>query len=194
MIPPSTAIPAPTPPTAAPPAPDPIGPGAQGLPDRRGLIIERPDLQPRRERVIYGTITAVAWVLWAYLWLPLVTLVAWYFGVRAFVREVVVPDRLTLLATGASYLLVIVILGGTLLVWSRYNLRRFGGEDRRTASAPLGREEIRAWFAIPASTLEFMQDQGSVVVEHGEAGEVEGVRAPDPGAWPVGSSGGSRPA
>jgi len=193
MMSPSSAIPAPPP--AAPPALEPpAAPGAQGLPDRSGLIIERPDLQPRRERVIYGTITAVAWVIWAYLWLPLVTLVAWYFGVRAFIREVVIPDRVTLLATGASYLLVIVILGGALLVWSRYNLRRFGGEDRRAASAPLGAEEIRAWFAIPSSTLEFMQNEGSVVVEHGEAGEVEGVRAPDPGAWPVRSSGGSRPA
>jgi poly-beta-1,6-N-acetyl-D-glucosamine biosynthesis protein PgaD len=148
MIPPTSAMPAPPSPAPGSSALDPAL-GGPVLPDRRGLIIERPDLQPRRERVIYGTITAVAWVLWAYLWLPLVTLVAWYFGVRAFIREVVIPDRVTLLATGASYLLVIVVLGGALLVWSRYNLRRFGGEDRREASAPLGGEEIRAWFSIP---------------------------------------------
>jgi biofilm PGA synthesis protein PgaD len=208
MNPPTSAVPAPpqaapspaAPPPAAPPpvapapsAPTPPRSGGPGLPDRSGLIIERPDLQPRRERVIYGTITAAAWILWAYLWLPLVTLVAWYFGVRAFVREVVIPDRITLLATGATYLLVIVLLGGALLVWSRYNLRRFGGEDRRAASAPLADEEIRAWFAISPSTLAFMKGEGSVVVEHGESGEVEGVRIPDPLAWPVRSPGGSRP-
>ncbi|TVP43467.1 MAG: poly-beta-1,6-N-acetyl-D-glucosamine biosynthesis protein PgaD [Gemmatimonadales bacterium] len=204
MIPPTSAIRtsspvtsppvAPAPPTQSPPPPvvKPSGRRVPPRPDRNGLIIERPDLQPRRERIVYGTITAVAWALWMYLWLPLVTLVAWYFGARAFIREVVIPDRVTLLATGATYLLVILILGGALLVWSRYNLRRFGGEDRRTASAPLGREEIQAWFAIPATTLDFMRSEGSVVVQHGEAGEVEGVRAPDPEAWPVRNTEGSR--
>ncbi|CAN5803427.1 hypothetical protein BH23GEM11_BH23GEM11_18690 [soil metagenome] len=193
MIPPTSAIPAPALPPLEPPVLQPPSPDRPELPDRRGLIIERPDLQRRGERVVYGTVTAVAWVLWAYLWLPLVTLVAWYFGVRTFIREVVIPDRITLLATGATYLLVIVLLGGGLLLWSRYNLRRFGGEDRRAASAPLDGAQIGAWFGIPASTLEFMQGEESVVVEHGEAGQVEGVRAPEPGTWPVRTSGGSRP-
>jgi biofilm PGA synthesis protein PgaD len=189
MIPPTTARTATAPhPASVPPAPaspatqDPPPPTAAGFPDRSGLIIERPELQPRRERFVYGTITAVAWVLWAYLWLPLVTLVAWYFGIRAFIREVSIPDRLTLLTTGASYLLVILLLGGGLLVWSRYNLRRFGGKDRREGSAPLEGEEIRSWFGISDSTLQIMRNEGSVVVEHGGAGEVQGVRLSVPPA------------
>jgi biofilm PGA synthesis protein PgaD len=144
--------------------------------DRSGLIIERPELQPKAQRAVYGTVTAVAWVVWAYLWLPLVTLVAWYFGVRAFVREIVIPDQMTLMLTAVIYVAVIIVLGGSLLIWSRYNLRRFGGAERRKAPEPVGRHELLAWFGIPEETLERMRTAGSVVVEHGEEGNVVGVR------------------
>jgi biofilm PGA synthesis protein PgaD len=172
----------------APPAPvselDAVerGPGPW---DRSGLIIQRPELQPRAQRAIYGTVTAVAWVVWAYLWLPLVTLVAWYFGVRAFIREIVIPDQAVLLFTAVVYVLIIILLGGTLLLWSQYNLRRFGGEDRRAASPPVARHEVLGWFQIPETTLDTLQQSGSMVVEHGEHGDVTGVRPPAPGEWPV---------
>ncbi len=170
----------------------PRGPGPW---DRSGLIIERPELQPRAQRAIYGTVTAVAWVVWAYLWLPLVTLIAWYFGVRAFIREIVIPDQMTLFLTAVTYVTVIIVLGGSLLVWSQYNLRRFGDAERRTAPIPVSREEVLAWFEIPAETLDEMRSGGSVVVEHGDEGNVTGVRPPEPGSWPIGPAkrGASRP-
>ncbi len=158
---------------AVEPTLDPRGPGPW---DRSGLIIERPELQPRVQRAIYRTVTAVAWVVWAYLWLPLVTLVAWYFGVRSFVREIVVPDQMTMLFTAVAYMTVIIVLGGSLLVWSQYNLRRFGGTERRQAPEPLGRRELVDWFGISEETFEAMRSAGSVVVDHGEEGNVVGVR------------------
>jgi biofilm PGA synthesis protein PgaD len=181
MIPPTEApaADAPLPETAGIPVqPQDRGPGPW---DRSGLVINRPELQPRAQRAIYGTATAVAWVVWAYLWLPLVTLIAWYFGVRAFIREIVIPDRVTLLLTGAVYLAVITVMGGALLVWSQYNLRRFGGAERRTEPSPVGREEILDWFDIPDATLQAMREERSVVVEHGAQGEVIGVRPSDGG-------------
>jgi biofilm PGA synthesis protein PgaD len=179
-----------TPPTEAPFAVAPVPVTETGDPgpgpwDRSGLVIEQPELQPRTQRAIYGAVTAVAWVVWAYLWLPLVTLIAWYFGVRAFIREIVIPDRVTLLLTGVTYLAVIAVLGGALLAWSQYNLRRFGGAERRLEPRPIEREEVLAWFDISSGTLDAMQDEGSMVVEHGAQGEVTRVRRPEPGAWPV---------
>lgn len=149
-------------------------------PDRSQLIIDQPRLQGRTQRVVSGAVTAVAWFVWAYLWLPLATLVAWYFGVRSFVREVVIPDASTVLWTGVTYLVVIFLLGVVLLTWSRYNLRRFGGSERRAATPPLTADDITAWFGISHETLDSLRGGASLIVEHGAEGEVEGVRVRDP--------------
>jgi biofilm PGA synthesis protein PgaD len=164
-----------------PPSTRPAPPAATP-PDRSQLIIDQPRLQGRTQRVVSGTVTAVAWFVWAYLWLPLVTLVAWYFGVRSFVREVFIPDSSTVVWTGVTYLVVIFLLGVVLLTWSRYNLRRFGGAERRAATPPLTAEEVTAWFGISRETLATLHTGGSLVVEHGPEGEVQGVRVPDPSA------------
>jgi len=149
-------------------------------PDRSQLIIDQPRLQGRTQRVVSGAVTAVAWFVWAYLWLPLVTLVAWYFGIRSFVREVIIPDASTVLWTGVTYLAVIFLLGVVLLAWSRYNLRRFGGSERRAATPPLTADDVTAWFGISYETLDSLRGGASLIVEHGAEGEVERVRVRDP--------------
>lgn len=165
----------------SPPSTRPAPPTAS-LPDRSQLIIDQPRLQGRTQRVVSGAVTAVAWFVWAYLWLPLVTLVAWYFGVRSFVREVFIPDSSTVVWTGVTYLVVIFLLGVVLLAWSRYNLRRFGGAERRSATAPLTADEVTAWFGISRETLATLHAGGSLLVEHGPEGEVRGVRVGEPPA------------
>ena len=62
--------------------------------DRRpGPVFDSPELQARSHRVIYSVMTFAAWIVWAWLWLPLVTLLGWYLGIRTFLREIVIPDR-----------------------------------------------------------------------------------------------------
>lgn len=161
--------------TSAPPAER--GPGPW---DRTELIINRPELQRRGQRALHGTLTALAWMVWGYLWLPLITLVAWYFGVRSFITEIVIPDRSTLVLTAIVYFIVIAVLGGSLLLWSRYNLQRFRDRSRRSASPPVTPEETMEWFELSAATLEDFRSAGSLVVEHGDDGEVTAVRDVDP--------------
>lgn len=156
-------------------------------PDRSRLIIDQPRLQGRTQRVMSGAVTAVAWFIWAYLWLPLVTLVAWYFGVRSFVREVIIPDSSTVIWTGVTYLVIIFLLGVVLLTWSRYNLRRFGGSDRRSATAPLTADEVTAWFGISHETLATLHGGGTLLVEHGPEGEVQGVSLQDASVGEMGT-------
>jgi biofilm PGA synthesis protein PgaD len=180
-VPPSSPGPASPPSSLAPPASAP-----PPRPDRSRLIIDQPRLQGRTQRVVSGAVTAVAWFVWAYLWLPLATLVAWYFGFRTFVREVIIPDSATVLSTGVTYLVIILVLGLILLAWSQYNLRRFGGEDRRSTSAPLTADEVTGWFGISHETLEALRSGGSLLLEHGPDAEVHGVRVQSPA--PAGAS------
>lgn len=147
------------------------GPG-EGAP----LIFERPDLQERRQRWLYWALTLVAWAVWVYLWLPLVTLVAWYLGLRTFIREIVIPDPATMISTGLVYLGIVAALALVLIGWSRYNLFRFGGEDRRRGGSPLTDEELRDAFDVDTQTLEVLRTSWITTVHHDEDGGVQDVQ------------------
>jgi biofilm PGA synthesis protein PgaD len=140
------------------------------------VIFDRPDLQARRHRWAYSALTLLAWGIWMYLWLPVVTLLAWYLGVRTFIREMVIPDPRAMGALALAYLVVVAILGAILVVWSQYNLRRFRGQDRRRASPPVSDEELVHWFQISPEMLEGFRSQGSFTVEHDEEGRIVGSR------------------
>src|SRR5690606_358984 len=60
-----------------------------GTASPRPLIIERPDLQSRSQRLISTTLTTLFWALWIYLWLPAVALLGWWLGVSRFYEEMV---------------------------------------------------------------------------------------------------------
>ncbi|TVP58053.1 MAG: poly-beta-1,6-N-acetyl-D-glucosamine biosynthesis protein PgaD [Gemmatimonadales bacterium] len=147
--------------------------------DRSGspLIVDQPELQRRPHRMLYSILTLIAWVIWVYLWLPLVTLLAWYFGLRVFLREIVIPDPATMLAVGLVYGLVVLILGGSLLVWSRYNVRRFRGKERREEVPPLSDQAVSEWFAVDPETLARFRSQGSLTVQLDEHGMVQSLEA-----------------
>lgn len=136
------------------------------------VVIERPDLQSRRQRLLYSAATAVAWAVWMYLWLPAVTLLAWVFGIRRFMHEIAVPDAETMLSSTLLYLGVIGVLGGGLLLWSRYNLRRFGGTSRRRSAPRVSDEEIRRHFSLSRGMLADVRRSRRLVVHHDPSGMV----------------------
>lgn len=139
------------------------------------VIIDRPELQARRHRWTYSTLTLVAWAVWMYLWLPVVTIVAWYLGVRTFIREIMLPDRAVVLTLVLSYLAVIIVMGVILVVWSRYNLRRFRDLDRRRASPPVTDQVILEWFRCSPENMERLRVEKSVTVEYDEEGVILAV-------------------
>jgi len=151
------------------------GPGG-GAP----LIFNRPDLQSKRQRWLYWVLTLIAWAIWVYLWVPLITLVAWYLGFRAFAREIVLPDPATMINTGALYLAIILLLGSLLVGWSRYNLRRFGGEDRRSHAPHVADEELRRWFGVSAESLARLRAGKVLTVDYNEQAVVRSVESGTP--------------
>lgn len=136
------------------------------------LIFDRPDLQEKRQRWLHWALTLVAWVIWAYLWLPVLTLVAWYLGFRTFVREIVLPDPATMVSTGLTYLGIVSLIALLLIGWSRYNLGRFGGADRRRAPPRVTDPEVQRYFEVDPDTFQLLRTGASVTVQHDEEGRV----------------------
>jgi len=161
------------------------------------LIIEDPKLQTTGQKVLYGMLTLVFWMVWIYLWLPLITVAAWAFGVHRFVDFLLVEEGLAALNRVLHfYLIVIAVMGGTLLAWANYNRLRFTGRERRKAvpvqrssallAQALGRRESAAlvWQHHKSLWVTHHPDGRIALVE--QMGEVRQDVAPYPDAPPTG--------
>lgn len=110
-----------------------------GVPvQRRPLIIERPHLQTLAQRYGYLSFTFVAWFMWLYLLVPLLSLFTWAAGLgiiyQVIVQDLATADLIRMLkvyGTGAG------LLSGTYLVWAIASFLRWRNVERRQPAAPV---------------------------------------------------------
>ena len=91
-----------------------------------------------RQRAREAIVTTALWFLYGYLWLPLVSFAAWYFGVDFAYERVIKaggPDALILLLLWFSIIFLIILL--IVVTWSGVQYSRFTGEGERRLRAPL---------------------------------------------------------
>jgi biofilm PGA synthesis protein PgaD len=120
-------------------------------------IIYRPDLQPRSRRVMFSGITLLAWFVWFYLFVPLMSLGAWWFGIDAFQQYMLQPGARGYLLTLTGYAIVVALTFLVIFGWSRYNQLRFGGPDRRMGQPPVTTEMTARRFSVRPELLEQLQ-------------------------------------
>lgn len=142
---------------------------------RRPAIIYRPDLQPRPQRLLFSSLTALAWILWLYLFLPLISALAWWFGVDLFTQFILGPEDPAHLLTLLRYFVVVLVAAAIIIGWSMYNLRRFGGLDRRKNIPPVSDEELCLRFATSPEMLERLRTGRRLVLELDPEGQIETV-------------------
>ncbi|MCC6209165.1 MAG: poly-beta-1,6-N-acetyl-D-glucosamine biosynthesis protein PgaD [Gammaproteobacteria bacterium] len=144
---------------------------------KRPLIIENPELQTLRQRYAFAALTLFFWVLWFYLWIPVISLLAWLFGAERFYQAMIVNSGLdTLLDLLGLYSVVILVMGAILSSWAWYNQIRFRGREKRRASPSVTADEIQSFFALRTEQLDLARYAKHVVIEHDEDGKVKDVR------------------
>lgn len=146
---------------------------------RRPPIIYRPDLQPRPQRLLFSSLTALAWLIWLYLFLPLVSVLAWWFGVDLFAQFILDPEDSAHLLTLLRYFGVVIVAAVVIVAWSTYNLRRFGGLDRRKNIPPVSDAELCERFNTNQETLERLRTGRRLVLELDPEGQLVTVEVPD---------------
>ncbi len=135
-------------------------------------IIYRPDLQPRGRRVMFSGITLVAWLIWFYLFLPLLSLAAWWFGIEAFREYMLLPEARGYLLTLTGYAIVIALTFLAIFGWSRYNQIRFGGPDRRHGQPPVSRDMTAKRFNVKPELLEQLQQAKTIDLNFDPTGKL----------------------
>ncbi len=94
-------------------------------------LIYRPERQPSMQRILFGMATAAIWIAFAYLWLPLATLLMWLLGLKSAYLELYLHQNQ--MEPFLLLLLPAIALGVTasLIGWAEYNRRRFRNTRRR---------------------------------------------------------------
>ncbi len=134
------------------------------------ILIQRPDHQSSVQKAMFGIVTIVAWLFWAFLWLPLITLGAWAFGLRnAWLQlHVLEPARK---GGDISVVLIAAILCAVIFsAWSGYNHARFAGKQKRLGNSPVGVEATARKIGASTEDAVRIQAHRRAVVSVSDAG------------------------
>lgn len=124
-------------------------------PGKKSLIIDRPDLVPPGQKLTAWGITLFFWGALLYLWQPLLSLLAWGLNIQLFYNHMILLGGYrTFLNLLVSYLIIIAILGGGLILWARINQWRFRGNERRTDIGATNMESLSASFGLGLEAVE----------------------------------------
>jgi biofilm PGA synthesis protein PgaD len=130
------------------------------------LIIDSPKLQSLKLKYTSTFLTLVFWVIWFYLWIPLVTLLGWWFQIDAIQYHMVTMEGYRAFLDALPIFLAITAgLSTTLALWAFYNFSRFRGIDRRKPSLPVSQKELRQFFAISQDDIISAQS-GKILTIH----------------------------
>jgi poly-beta-1,6-N-acetyl-D-glucosamine biosynthesis protein PgaD len=126
--------------------------------DIRNIIIDRPELQSKSKRALFGVLTAGLWSFYLYLLLPLASLLAWWLGfVVVYEEMVMLRGWEKLLGLLGVYGAIVLAMGLAQVGWALTNwLRFYGRRDRRRERPPV----MSAEFAEPM----FLTDTGEFPV------------------------------
>ncbi|NIR61026.1 MAG: poly-beta-1,6-N-acetyl-D-glucosamine biosynthesis protein PgaD [Gammaproteobacteria bacterium] len=144
-------------------------------------IIEAPELQRPGQRVGSALLTLVFWAVWIYLWLPVISAVAWWLGLRTVYYEMVVLEGYaSLLDVLKWYGVIILAISLVMLGWSLMNLLRFRGRDQRRRVRSAAPEQVAAYFGRSASEVRAWQRAGRLVVDVDQVERIAGVEVDPP--------------
>jgi len=143
-------------------------------------LIDEPRAKSRLRKVTEAGITGMAWGIWVYLLMPMVSLLAWLLTGEIIFNNLFYEDGLasfTGLMKQMGYIVIIIII--VISGWSYYNFFRFGKKNRRK-SMRLGQEEMRLlaeFHQMDQKLLNRLLDQKEIVWPPLENSEIEA------GAW-----------
>lgn len=110
-----------------------------------GPIISHPEWQSKTQRLTSGTLTIIAWAIWIYLWLPIMTACLWIAGIHlTFVQLLRRPTLNSLLFVSLIVLLCSIVVAA----WASYNYIRFARKSRRLKAETIHYEAIGEAFAV----------------------------------------------
>ncbi len=144
-------------------------------------VIDNSDRLSTSHRVFWGGVTGVFWLLYIYLWLPLITLAMWLLGFNNAIVELYLPagrvDAYLLITLPLIALVCAVVLS----TWAEYNRQRFQGVDRRRGSERVDIETIARSLGAGAEVAAAMHNGKHMTLTMSDEATPVAVREHAPG-------------
>ncbi|GAB2514259.1 poly-beta-1,6-N-acetyl-D-glucosamine biosynthesis protein PgaD [Lysobacter humi (ex Lee et al. 2017)] len=131
-------------------------------------------------RTLHGAITIAAWVVYAYLWLPVITVVAWYLGVRTSWVELGVKNYSFDQATFGILFTLAIVATVLLIGWAEYNRHKFGRHDRRTPILDVGVDDVAGSLNTDAEVSRTLAGSKSITLAMGDDARPVGIHRHTP--------------
>lgn len=145
------------------------------------LIISHPENQDPTQRAFFRLLTVAIWMLWCYLWLPLITAFLWMLGIHTAYLLVFRGARGIGLQSVAWIILACISL---VLYWSTYNKLRYAKHIRRNRLRVVSKAEVGEEFGIlDPEILVRLTKQRCLSLHFDDCGTllaVEDLKAPSP--------------
>ena len=122
-------------------------------------------------------VTSLLWVVYGYLWLPVISLVAWYYGID-FAYDLVLqaggPETLIITLIWFSIVTLLVLL--VIVTWSGFQYSRFKGKgERRNRVAPADMEAEREFWQIGEALQAQLKSNKTQTISLGTDGRIKSV-------------------
>lgn len=138
------------------------------------IFIHAPGLRQPHRRAGDQVLTFIMWVIYAYLWLPLISLIAWFIGIDLFYQEMVINGGFdAFVELSGWYLAIIVLILLAVISWSASNYFRFHDRQRRKPRPAVTDSELQSWFGVGAEQHAKMRDAANMVLSFDENGRIE---------------------
>jgi len=145
---------------------------------RYKLILNMPDLVAKHTKIGSSVVTAVCWMLFVYLWMPLITLVAWFISADHAYDEIQIAHEITNLERlTVIYGLIILALGGTLLLWALKEYLRFRNVNRRRDPIAVESDELAVYTNLHTDHITSWQQTRRMVAHHADDGSIMRIEA-----------------
>jgi biofilm PGA synthesis protein PgaD len=141
------------------------------------LHINVPELLSRRRRLSDAFVTGLMWVVYTYLWAPLLSLIAWVLGFE-FAYDVMIRSGGI---QGLKHVLVWygIMLASICLVvtgWSQINRLRFSGHERRKGAAIVDDSTLASAFGVELSALQELRNGRVASLSLDADGRIQGIK------------------
>ena len=123
------------------------------------IYVDVPHLVSRQRKLGDALATGMMWILYSYLWAPLISLVAWLLGFEFAYNVMIRLGGLhTLPPLLIMYFSMLALILSSVVIWSLINRLRFSGQDRRKGVVPVTDTEIAEFFELEQSDLAAMRE------------------------------------
>lgn len=135
---------------------------------------------PGRVQTVQGIVTLLAWLVYAWLWLPVVTVVAWMLGVRTSFVELYLPEYEFDTEVFGILFTLGVVTTVLLIGWAEYNRHKFGRHDRRAPASNAELDDIAASLRASPEISQHLSRAKSITLAMGDDARPLGVHRHTP--------------